>query len=71
MGFSVFSIIEIFYFLTIRPYHGFIRVSERRRQTFKRVFRRFKLKAKGKATSLIEPQVEQIHNDHIIYPYVG
>lgn len=71
MGFSVFSIIEIFYFLTIRPYNNYIKVSERRRQTFRRVFRKFKLRAKRKATSLIEPQVEQIHNDHIIYPYVG
>lgn len=41
MGFSIFSIIEIFYFILIRPYCNCMRDAARRRQTIQRGFSRF------------------------------
>lgn len=41
MGFSIFSIIEIAYFILIRPYCNCMRDAERRRQTIQRGFSRF------------------------------
>lgn len=42
MGFSVFSIIEILYFLSIRPYFRYLRDSKKRRQTIERLTQRFR-----------------------------
>lgn len=42
MGFSVFSIIEIIYFLSIRPYCRYLRDADERRQLFNKVVHRFK-----------------------------
>lgn len=50
MGFSVFSIIEVLYFLSIRPYCNYIKDLKQRRQSFQRVFKRFNnIKLKGMA----------------------
>lgn len=70
MGFSVFSIIEIFYFLTIRPNKNYLSKSEKRQQTVNRLFRKFKLRSKRNAALFIKPQTEIIP-DNNIFPFVG
>lgn len=42
MGFSVFSIIEVFYFLSIRPYCSYLRDADKRRLAFQKISNRFK-----------------------------
>lgn len=74
MGFSVFSFVEIFYFLTIRPYCHYVTTSERRRHALSRIFKRIKnLKPQTKPSYLdthVE-HIESVHDNHIVYPYVG
>lgn len=42
MGFSVFSVIEIVYFLSIRPYCNYLKDTVRRRQAIERMTQRLK-----------------------------
>lgn len=55
MGFSVFSIVEVFYFLTLRPYSNYIKVSRKRRQTLNRMVKKIqKIRTRRIPTTLIE-----------------
>lgn len=70
MGFSVISISELFYFMTIRPYCNYLRISDKRRHKFKRLFRkvqklRFKKKSDEAANALVLRTV-----DNVVLPYV-
>lgn len=76
MGFSVFSIVEVFYFLTLRPYGNYIKVSKKRRQTLHRMVKKIqKIRTRRISTtpSLFHSHVENIdipkHNS--ISPYHG
>lgn len=64
MGFSVFSIIEVLYFLSIRPYCHYLKDPEKRAQSIHRVFRRFNnIKLKNQAninTSFENPAIMNI-----------
>lgn len=66
MGFSLFSIIELFYFLTIRPYCNYLRFSNRRDQISK-LFRKM-IKSQQKKHSRIIIQTVQ-SNSNIDYTY--
>lgn len=41
MGFSVFSIIEMLYFLSLRPYCHYLKNAAKQRETMQRVAQRF------------------------------
>lgn len=74
MGFSVFSIIEVFYFLTLRPYSNYMKVSRNRRLAFERMFKKFKrLRSRRTVSALMAHHVErmEVHENNIVYPYVG
>lgn len=73
MGFSVFSFVEMFYFLTIRPYCHYVTTSDRRRQAFNRIFKRIKNLRPRTKPSPFNRRIEHadVHENHIVYPYVG
>lgn len=76
MGFSVFSIVEVFYFLTLRPYGNYIKVSKKRRQTFSRMMKKIqKIRTRRIPTTplLVRSHVENIDipEHHSISPYYG
>lgn len=51
MGFSMISISELFYFMTVRPYCNYLRISDERRRTFRKVFHKVRnLRFKRKST---------------------
>ncbi|XP_031627357.1 pickpocket protein 28-like [Contarinia nasturtii] len=71
MGFSLFSFIEIFYFLTIRPFSNYIKVSENR-QKVRRVVRKMKNLRTRKTSAFIKSHIEHTEtlDNNLIYPYV-
>lgn len=73
MGFSVFSIVEVFYFLSIRPYSNYMKVSDKRRKTLNRVFKKVKkLRTRRRLTPLLNPHVDVDdivgHSSYSVYP---
>lgn len=71
MGFSVFSIIEILYFLSIRPYCHYLRDSEKRRQVIQNLtqrFQNFRSKRK-KSTSRSNENIIMVEN--AIFPHTN
>lgn len=72
MGFSVVSLIELFYFMSLRPYSNFIRISHKRRQAFGRVFQRFgNLRLRKRPAE--KPQPKQVDNVErvVVFPFVN
>lgn len=64
------SISELIYFMTIRPYCNYSKISEKRRRTFGKVFQNFrnlrlKKKSEEASTALVKKRV-----DNLVYPYV-
>lgn len=76
MGFSVFSIVEILYFLSIRPYCKYLRSAQKRRETFKqRVFRRFnhiqlKRKINSNTNSNVGKHSMDTSSDIVVFPHI-
>lgn len=68
MGFSVFSIVEIFYFLSIRPYSSNLKNLERRRIKFRRLFQRFGNKIGG-AGSTTTDNTTTVNN--VLFPHIN
>lgn len=71
MGFSVFSIIEILYFLSIRPYCRYLRDSEKRRQAIKNLTQRFQnFRSKRKiSTSRSNDSSNMVEN--AVFPHIN
>lgn len=70
MGFSVISISELLYFMTIRPYCNYIRISEKRRRTFGRIFRKVRNLRLKKKSEIIPNAPATKHVDSVVFPYV-
>lgn len=66
VGFSVFSIIEVIYYMSIRPYFNYLKDSDRRRRAFQRVFRRFR---NCKVTGTMTVTHTTPMNDNVIFPH--
>lgn len=72
MGFSVFSIIEIFYFLTFRPCIHHMKVSKKRRQVMKRMVRRSQSNRGRIPKSLLHSRVHrEVPENNSVYPYIN
>lgn len=75
MGFSVFSIVEVFYFLTLRPYGNYVKVSRKRRQSLGRMMKKIqKIRTRRiPTTPFLHSNVENIdaHEHHPISSYLG
>lgn len=70
MGFSVVSIIELVYFMSLRPYYNSMRFSEKRGKRIRRFFQRFRPNMRfRKKIDTISVQPKE-HVDRIIYPYL-
>lgn len=68
MGFSVFSIVEIFYFLSIRPYSSNLKNLERRRIKFRRLFQRFRNKIRGTGSTTSD-NTTTVNN--VLFPHIN
>lgn len=71
MGFSVFSIIEILYFLSIRPYCRYLRDSEKRRQTIQNLTHRFQNFRSKRPTNTSWSNESTIVVENAIFPQVN
>lgn len=71
MGFSVFSIIEIFYFLSIRPYCNYLKDAGNRRQTFQRMAHRFKHLTVKETTNLNSNYDNAIKMNNLVFPHLN
>lgn len=70
MGFSVISISELLYFMSIRPYCNYLRISEKRRRSFRKVFQRVRnLRLKKKSKSMSKVLILK-NADNAIFPYI-
>lgn len=69
MGFSVFSIIEVLYFLSIRPYCNYLKNAENRRRSFSKLFGKFR-KPKFGTESTTSINHSAIVNN-VIFPHVN
>lgn len=58
MGFSVISIIELFYFFSIRPYCNLIRISDRSTEVLSKIFRKMEIVHRKKGSSFIIKKVD-------------
>lgn len=68
MGFSMFSIIEGFYFLTIRPYSNYVKLSHKRRLAFQRMVRKFRnFRSRRTLSASIVNHVNHTKVQHITY----
>lgn len=64
-GFSVFSIVEIFYFLTLRPYGNYIKVSKKRRLTLNRMIKKIRrIRTRRIATPFLHSQVDNVDSPY-------
>lgn len=69
MGFSVFSIIEILYFLSIRPYCSYLRDGGRRRQAIDRMTQRLR-QFKTRETVLMNSNNDQaVKTNSSVFPH--
>lgn len=70
MGFSVFSIVELLYFMSLRPYYEHIRYYHSHRMAILEIFSKtlqcFGLKKKAANSTGIKANDEK----QIVYPYV-
>lgn len=78
MGFSVFSIVEVLYFLSIRPYCSYMRSAKQRREALQRVFRRFDhikirgiTKTEAKLNANAHSSSENSIMNNAIFPHVN
>lgn len=71
MGFSVFSIIEILYFLSIRPYCRYLRDSEKRRQAIQNLSQRFQNFRLKRKTSTSRSNDSTIVVENAIFPHIN
>lgn len=71
MGFSVFSIIEILYFLSIRPYCRYLRDSEKRRQVIQNLTQRIQNFRSKRTTSTSRSNESTIMVENAIFPQVN
>lgn len=58
MGFSCISVIEMFYFISIRPYFNYIRFSNKRRKLMMRVIRKMDKLRRKKRSPIILKKVQ-------------
>lgn len=72
MGFSVFSIVEVLYFLSLRPYSNHMKLKGRKRKTINRMFKKVRrFRSRQILTPLEIPQIENTagySTSHSIYP---
>lgn len=71
MGFSVFSIIEILYFLSIRPYCRYLRDSEKRRQAIQNLTQRFRNFRSKRITNTGRSNDSTIMVENAIFPHLN
>lgn len=69
MGFSVFSVIEVLYFISIRPYCNCMRDAVRRRQTVERGERGFNRFNNIKLRRINSNTVSTSTMNNIIFPH--
>lgn len=68
MGFSVFSIIEVLYFLSIRPYCNYLKNDEKRRRKFPKLFKKNKIGTdRIDSTNINETALA----DYTVFPHVN
>lgn len=71
MGFSVISISELFYFMSIRPYCNYLRISEKRRRLFGGVFQKVRnLRIKKKSEVVTQEFLKKNHVHNTVFPYI-
>lgn len=71
MGFSVFSIIEIFYFLTFRPCIQHMKEPKKRHQPMKRRARRYPTNRGRISKTLLRPRIRfELPQNNSVFPYV-
>lgn len=71
MGFSLFSIVEIFYFLTFRPCIHHMQVAKKRRRTMKQVDKKIQFSQNHVTKSLQHCRVKWMDPDHnSVFPYI-
>lgn len=72
MGFSVISVIEMFYFISIRPYCNYLRVSNRRREIISSLLQKMEnLGRWSKSSSFIVKTVQTNNTDKGDLPYMN
>ncbi|XP_031626094.1 pickpocket protein 28-like isoform X2 [Contarinia nasturtii] len=69
MGFSVISVIELFYFMSIRPYCNYLRISESRRRTFRKFFHKIRNRF-GRKSDKVSKSIVAKHVNHPVFPYI-
>lgn len=70
MGFSVISVFELVYFMTLRPYCDYWRRVKRHRPSFWTKIRRWNIHLKRKQKILHEPPTDKKSHDRTVFPYV-
>lgn len=72
LGFSVISVIEMFYFISIRPYCNYLRVSNRRREIISSLFQKMENFGRwSKSSSFIVKTVQTNNTDKGDLPYMN
>lgn len=72
MGFSVISVIEMFYFISIRPYCNYLRVSNRRREIISSLFQKMEHIGRwSKSSSFIVKPMQTNVTDKGGLPYMN
>lgn len=71
MGFSFFSIIELVYFMSVRPYYENIRIHRKQDQAVQHIVHRLKenVGVKDKPVKVKSTKIKSI-DDRIFYPYL-
>lgn len=64
MGFSVISVIEIFYFISIRPYYNYLRASNRRHAIVSSIFQKVENVARRSKSSPILVKTVPTNSTH-------
>lgn len=70
MGFSFVSVIELVYFMSLRPYFNHLRFSEKRNKVMRHLYHRFRTNLRLKKKLPDPVKVKEIKNDRILYPYL-
>lgn len=71
MGFSVISIIELLYFMTIRPYCNYLRISEKRGRRFGRMLQKVRnLRLTTKSQIASKALIMKNVDSNTVFPYV-
>lgn len=71
MGFSFVSLIELFYFMSLRPYSNYIRISHNRERAFGHVFNKFRnFRFTRKDAKKPQKQIEKMERN-VVFPYVN